>query len=312
MTSMQTPTATSYEIAHKVPTRQAVGQMMTKIPIEIVHLSSSVALLEHPCGNMLVSHGPDGVLAVDCYTVEMADLVDEAIRTFTAAPYRFAVPTHFHYDHAGGAAMFAAGGALVIGAPNARARMSCSHVVCHMGVQQEAYPDIALPTLNFESALTVKLNGETVSLQSFSAHTDTDAVVRFDEANVVHTGDVFVNMTDYPTYPFLDMAAGASSVGALDAVEFALGLCDDRTVVLPGHGPRAGISELRSYRDLLAAAHDGVKQRLDAGLSRAEIVASADAILADFRLNEPLVDDWIFIGDVVDSIEQSLSPPALP
>ncbi|GAB3939663.1 hypothetical protein GCM10029976_056240 [Kribbella albertanoniae] len=294
---------TAYEIAHKVPSRAEVNAMLVTAPIGIRRLSDRLTALEHPSGNMLVSHGPDGVLVVDCYSDAMQSLVDKAIRSFTTAPYRYAVPTHFHYDHAGGAALFAGGGAAVVGVPQTRHRMAAPHRAGHMGVEQEAYPAVALPTLTYGDALTLDLNGESVGLRSFVAHTDTDSVVHFAEADVIHTGDIFVNMEGVPTYPFVDTAAGASTLGVLAAVEHALTLCTTSTLVFPGHGPQTTSQHLAWYGDLLRTAHESVADRLAAGDPKPAIVAAATEILRSFPLENPLIEDWLFISDVVDSLQ---------
>ena len=291
-----------YEIAHKVPSRSEVNAMLVGAPIEIRRLSERLTVLEHPSGNLLVSHGPDGVLVVDCYSDALQTLLDKAIRSFTSAPYRYAVPTHFHYDHAGGAALFAANGAAVVGVPQTRARMAGPHRAGHMGVEQEAYPQVALPTLTYEDSLTIEVNGETVALRSFVAHTDTDSVVHFADADVIHTGDVFVNMEGVPTYPFVDTAAGASTLGVLAAVEYALTLCTANTLVFPGHGPQTTPQQLTWYCDLLRTAHESVTERLAAGQPKSTIVVAAPEILRSFPLDNPLIEDWLFISDVVDSI----------
>jgi cyclase len=52
-------------------------------------------------------------------------------------------------------------------------------------------------------------------------------------ANVLHTGDVMMSIG----YPVVDVGNGGSLAGLMSAQEKALKVCNDRTRVIPGHGP---------------------------------------------------------------------------
>src|SRR3546814_7689789 len=92
------------------------------------------------------------------------------------------------------------------------------------------------------------LNGQDVrSIHVAHAHTDGDAMVWFVQANVLHMGDLYFN----GLYPFIDVDAGGGINGMIDGVDRALALIDDRTVVVPGHGPLSNRAELIAYGKML-------------------------------------------------------------
>jgi cyclase len=290
-----------FEIAHKIAPLDVFADIM-RMPITTHELAPGVAALEHTGGggNMLVSHGVDGVVTVDLYFPDLVHRAHRAIRAFTDAPYRFAIPSHFHIDHAGGAEHFAEHGAIVVGLESTRARMASPHVAAHMGAYWDAFPEEAWPKLTFRNEMSLFLNGEEIVLFEMEhGHTDTDTCIYFLESNVMHVGDTFVN---FPTYPFLEMNSGANSAGALHSIERVISLCDDSTVIVPGHGPLATRTDLVKYRDMLRHANDGVAARIAAGESRATVVAAAAAVLAGFAIEGAFIDDWVFIGDVYDSL----------
>src|SRR5438132_358052 len=68
------------------------------------------------------------------------------------------------------------------------------------------------------------------------AHTDGDSFVRFRNANVIHTGDVFAAYR----YPFIDVENGGSVKGIVKAMDALLPTLDEHTKVIPGHGPLSG------------------------------------------------------------------------
>ena len=58
-----------------------------------------------------------------------------------------------------------------------------------------------IPSEVFGRERSLKLNGSTIALKSYSpAHTDSDISVTFTDSNVVHVGDTFWN----GIYPFID------------------------------------------------------------------------------------------------------------
>ena len=85
-----------------------------------------------------------------------------------------------------------------------------------MSMDQKAAPKGALPIITFDHDVTVHLNGEDIRALHFPAgHTDGDAIVFFPKANVVHMGDDFVRYG----YPFIDVIAGGSVQGMIDACD---------------------------------------------------------------------------------------------
>ena len=60
---------------------------------------------------------------------------------------------------------------------------------------------VGLPVITFNDRLVYHINGEEITTYHVPpAHTDGDSFVRFRNANVVHTGDVFAS----GRYPFID------------------------------------------------------------------------------------------------------------
>ena len=61
--------------------------------------------------------------------------------------------------------------------------------------------------MTFDDSVTFYLNGDRLDVVHVSdAHTDGDAVLWWQAANVVHTGDVYFN----GSYPFVDLDSGGT------------------------------------------------------------------------------------------------------
>ncbi len=85
-------------------------------------------------------------------------------------------------------------------------------------------------------------------------------------------------------HPFIDLDSGGSVEGYIAGQERILGLADDETRIIPGHGPLAGKQDLQAAIDMLKDALSRVQALVEAGRSEEEIVAAKP--LAGYH------DDW--------------------
>jgi len=59
-------------------------------------------------------------------------------------------------------------------------------------------------------------------------------------------------------YPFIDYSTGGSIDGSIRAAEANLRAVTSKTIVIPGHGPVGGKSEMTEFRDMLVAIREKV------------------------------------------------------
>jgi glyoxylase-like metal-dependent hydrolase (beta-lactamase superfamily II) len=177
------------------------------------------------------------------------------------------VNTHWHQDHTDGNAPFAADGAKIIAHDAVRRRLAAGQRIDFLDRTVAPAPAAALPVVSFADELTLHLGDRTVALRHLGqAHTDGDVIVVFAGANVIHAGDLVFNRL----YPFVDLSSGGSVSGVIRAADELIALCDEKTVVVPGHGPLADRAALVAYRDMLV----GVRHRV-AGLIAQELDSAA-------------------------------------
>src|SRR5256885_6110307 len=137
----------------------------------------------------------------------------------------------------------------------------------HLAVLELDFPPSpadALPQRVFKDGYNLEANGERLAVTHVPpAHTDTDVVVRFEKANVLHTGDVFFN----GRYPFIDGSTGGRIDGMIGAADRLLSLADSDTKGGPGHGPLGTKADLAKYRDMLSQAAERVRKLKASGES---------------------------------------------
>jgi cyclase len=245
----------------------------SKIEVKVAPVSGSVYLLQGAGGNIAASVGEDGVVMVDDEFAPIAGRIMDALKSIGPAGnrLRYVLLTHYHFDHTGGNAPFAAAGATLVAHDKLRARLMIDSRAGNGGsmkIDSKAVEKAALPTLTFADSLTVHLNGEDVRAQHFaSAHTDGDAIVFFANAHVVHMGDIFVRYG----FPFIDVDTGGSVQGMIAACEATLAQLPDDAKIIPGHGDVATVADLREYLKLLKDTTAVVEKALKSGQSLAQM-----------------------------------------
>jgi cyclase len=222
-------------------------------------------------GNIGLSVGEDGVFIIDDQFAPLTEKIKAKISDYSNAPVKFVINSHFHFDHSDGNQNFGRGGAIIIAHENSRIRMSEDQVISILDQDQFAYDEVGLPRITFTEDMSLHFNGQTVNLHHFgSGHTDTDAVIHFVEANVIHTGDVFVRYG----LPFIDVPNGGNLNGMIRAMHGIIALADDNTRIIPGHGDVGTRADMIAYVEMLETIRDRVFEGIRAGMSLAEITAT--------------------------------------
>ena len=275
-------------------------------------LSDSVYMLTGSGGNVGISTGKNGLYIVDDQVKEVTGPLLDAIRKISNKPIRFVINTHYHADHTGGNEVIGKAGAVIVAQDNVYKRMSSEQASVFMNNTTPAYPDSALPVMTFNDKMSLHLNGETATAYHVAhGHTDGDSIIRFEGSNVIHMGDMYFN----GMYPYIDLDAGGSVGGMIDAADLALSLADNKTRIIPGHGPLAMPEDLRSYRDYLVAATGNVKDLIDEGKNLQQVIAAKPTAEWDETLGAVWITPAQFVTFIYNSLEgihHYTPPPAAP
>lgn len=270
-------------------------------PVEIktAAVAGSVAMLEGAGGNIGVSSGPDGQFMIDDQYAGMTENIRKALAALGQQPLRFLVNTHWHGDHTGGNEGFGKSGAVIVAQDNVRKRMSTEQFIKLFDMHTPPAPAIALPVITFSESVSFHLNGDDIDVIHVApAHTDGDSIVWFHKANVIHAGDTFFN----GIYPFIDVASGGSINGQIAAAERVLGLSDEHTKIIPGHGPLADRAALRAYRDMLAKVRDRVAPLAKAGKTLDQVLAAKPTAEFDATWGKGFLKPEQFVAIVYSSL----------
>jgi len=269
------------------------------LTIDVRELAPHVYLLHGSGGNTLASIGPDGTLLVDSEFAQVAPKLKEALARLNAGNVKYVISSHYHVDHTGANAAFHEDGATIVGQENCRLRMTQSRANLITGKISPPAPSASWPTLTYEHRITLYMNGEEIEgTYKQPSHTDTDTIVYFHNANVVHMGDVFVNNL----YPLIDIASNGTINGYFPVIDAVLARINDKTQVVPGHGPLATKRELKAYRDMLQTVRDRVAAAVAVGKTLEEIEASKPTREFDQQYATDRVDGIGFTATVYQSL----------
>jgi glyoxylase-like metal-dependent hydrolase (beta-lactamase superfamily II) len=243
----------------------------SEVNIKTTDLGDNVYMLEGQGGNITVAVAKDGIIMVDGEYAALHDKIKAAIATLSNQPIKYLIDTHFHGDHTGGNEPFAKDGAEVIAEINVKKRLAAGTTNGLTGAKTPPAPSDALPTKTYTGAFKIRLQGRVADLKHIAnAHTDGDTYVWFKTANVLSTGDIFTT----GRYPNIDFANGGNIKGMIAGTDIFLKLVNDKSRIVPGHGPIADKAALVEYRTMLITARDRMAKLVKEGKSEDEVVAA--------------------------------------
>jgi glyoxylase-like metal-dependent hydrolase (beta-lactamase superfamily II) len=218
-------------------------------------VNGSVHMLVGMGGNIGVSAGPEGILIIDDQYAPLAEKIATAIGDISKQSIKYIVNTHYHGDHTGSNAYFAeVKGSTIFAHDNVRKRLA----------DKEEHTHAELPVVTYQQGMTFHFNGDTINVMYMPAgHTDSDSVVWFEEANVLHPGDLFFE----GRFPYIDLDGGGTVTGYINNVTKLIGMLKDDTKIIPGHGKLATKADYQKALDMLVDTAAMVKSMKAEGIS---------------------------------------------
>jgi cyclase len=261
------------------------NQISSENMVGIQRVKDSIYMIKGRGGNIGISIGEDGIFMIDDKFEETSISVMERIRSVSDKPIELLVNTHHHGDHIGGNSYMSGLGTVIFAHDQARRRMSDPYTKPAQKSHQRkidsilkqnavkitddlsrklAYkeamkiigeaedmvkiPEGLLPVVTFSKDLNFYYNDEKIMLMHLpNSHTDGDVIVYFTKSNVLHTGDAFVN----GKYPFIDSENRGSLDGYIKGLNKIMGMINDDTKIIPGHGDIASKADVKYTQSML-------------------------------------------------------------
>lgn len=237
---------------------------------QITPLRNNVGIFTEKGGTIIWMANKEGIVTVDSQFPDTAPHLIAELQKKSDKPFQWVINTHHHGDHSSGNIAFKGIVKNVAAHANSLINQKAAAEKQNAGDKQ-LYPDTT-----FTNKWKVKVGDEHISAHYFGAgHTNGDSFIHFENANIVHTGDLVFNKR----YPFVDRSAGASCRHWPLALEGALKQFDKNTVYVFGHafdpvkvtGTAEDVKAMKNFMEKLVAYVEG---GIKAGKTKEEILSA--------------------------------------
>lgn len=248
--------------------QKAAASFFKTYQYNIRMLRGDVGLFTERGGTIGFLLSKDGAVVIDAQFPDTAlHLIDEVNKLGTA-PIKYLLNTHHHGDHTSGNIAF---------------KGFVKHVIAHQNslINQKAVAEKAktvdkqlYPDQTFNKDRKLKTGKEKIKGYYFGAgHTNGDAIYHFQNANIMHVGDLMFNKR----HPFVDRTAGAnmqSWIAVLDKIQKE---GDKETIYIFGHSLNAGeetgtAEDLKKFQDYLSKVLQFAQAEIKKGVSKEEFI----------------------------------------
>ena len=247
------------------------------------HVAGDVYCLYGEGGNIGFLATNEGLLVVDSQFNSVADTLLTIMKSISAKPVKYLVNTHYHADHTGGNDIIGKGAEIIM---HPKCKATKLNLLKLAGLEKGYINRVMV----WNEGMTIKLGGETVRLLHYGpAHTSGDLIVVFENAKVVHTGDLFFN--GWP--PYIDVEDGSDTENWIRIIER---LCEDYPdyLYIPGHGKVTDAEHFLDLGEYLRYLRTEVVASIQEGKSKEETIESIN-VDAYSHLKDPRPDGRLTI-----------------
>ncbi|MBI2283169.1 MAG: MBL fold metallo-hydrolase [Bacteroidetes bacterium] len=235
-------------------------------------LRGDVGIFTERGGTIGFYQSEDGYAVVDSQFPDPARHVIEELKKHKEMPFRFLINTHHHGDHTGGNISFKDIAEHVVGHENCLANYQ------RVSEQAKNTDKQLFQDITFSKGWKQKIGKERIHAYYFgAAHTNGDAIIHFEQANIAHMGDLLFNQLA----PFIDRSAGANIQSWISVMQKAQKTFDKDTLFIFGHAGdpekvTGSLNDLAAFEDYLKKLLDFVDSQIKAGKSKDEIIKAKE------------------------------------
>ncbi|WP_422355105.1 MBL fold metallo-hydrolase [Roseivirga pacifica] len=215
----------------------------------------------------------DGLAVVDSQFPDQANHLIAELKKQSDRKIDMLINTHHHGDHSAGNIAFKGKVNKVVAHANSYTNQKNS---AEAGGNLDK---VLLPDTTYDNKKwTGKVGSERITLHHFgAAHTNGDSFVHFENANIVHAGDLVFNRRA----PYVDKSAGANMANWQTVMEKGYKQFDADTIFVFGHSGNGfditGTREdLKAFQNYLGKVVEFVKKGAAAGKTQEELAAATE------------------------------------
>ncbi|MBS4064516.1 MAG: MBL fold metallo-hydrolase [Chitinophagaceae bacterium] len=245
-----------------------LAQLLQQPAWKIRMLTDDIGIFTERGGTILFYLSQEGIAVVDSQFPDQSNHLIEELKKKTEQPFKLLINTHHHGDHSGGNIAFKGIVEHVLAHENSKANQE-RVAKANKTEDKQLYPD-----QTFGTVWSQKFGKEKITLHYFgAAHTNGDALIHFEKANIVHMGDLLFNRR----HPFVDRSSGANMKSWISVLEKAEKKFNKKTKFVFGHSAEGfditgTIADLAAFRGYLSGLLDYTQKEINAGKTKEEFI----------------------------------------
>jgi cyclase len=250
--------------------QQNILSMLFEDPWKIKMLTDDLGIFTEKGGTIAFLLAKKEIVVVDSQFPDQSKHLIDELKKRSENPFSMLINTHHHGDHTAGNISFKGIVEHVLAHENSLKNQK-DVAVKNKNEDKQLYPD-----MTFSDEWSQKFGKEKISLSYYGAgHTNGDAMIHFQHANIVHMGDLVFNRR----HPYVDRSAGANMKNWIEVLDKAVHKFDSETQFIYGHsGPGYEVTgkadDLNKFRDYLGNVLKFVDGEIKAGKTKDEILKS--------------------------------------
>jgi glyoxylase-like metal-dependent hydrolase (beta-lactamase superfamily II) len=235
---------------------------------KIKMLRGDIGIFTERGGTIAFYPSTEGFIVIDSEFPDQAKHLIDELKKMKEIPIKYLINTHHHGDHTGGNIAFKDLVQHVIGHENCLANYK------RVAAQSKSEDKQLFQDITFGDKWREKIGKEHIRSYYFGAgHTNGDAILHFENANVAHMGDLLFNQLA----PYIDRSAGANIKSWIQVLEKTQKTFNKDTLFVFGHAadPEAvtgSLDHIGAFKDYLGKLLDFTAEQIKAGKSKEEIV----------------------------------------
>ncbi|HEY6062842.1 MAG TPA: MBL fold metallo-hydrolase, partial [Chitinophagaceae bacterium] len=248
--------------------RQNLSSSLFEDPWKIKMLTDDLGIFTEKGGTIAFMLTKKGIVVVDSQFPDQSKHLIDELKKRSEKPFKLLINTHHHFDHTAGNISFKGIVGHVLAHENSLKNQK-EVAIKNKNEDKQLYPD-----QTFTDTWSQKVGKEKISLYYYGAgHTNGDAMIHFENDNIVHMGDLVFNRR----HPFVDRSAGANMKSWIEVLDKAVNKFDNNTQYIFGHAGTGyevtgKADELNKFRDYLGNVLKFVDGEIKAGKTKDEIL----------------------------------------
>jgi cyclase len=233
-------------------------------------LRNDVGIFTEKGGTIGWLNSSSGFVAVDSQFPDSAAHVIEELKKLGNQPFKYLLNTHHHGDHTAGNIAFKGLAQHVVSHANSLVNQKLAAEKGKNEAQQ-LYADVT-----FGKNWKVPVGKEKISGYYYgSGHTNGDVVYHFQNANIVHVGDLVFNRR----FPYIDKENGAHIGNWITALDQIYNQFDKDTLFIWGHSldpekVTGSKEDVKAYKNYLESLMTFVKGEIKAGKTKEQLLTA--------------------------------------